>query len=182
MGNVCSERSPRECRTARSQSSELPLPAAAGLAPATPPRSTPRRATSSALWTRAAGRRLLHSQRRRHCPPVSTSGGTSLRRGFVSAPCQFIDNEKGERMARSDQLRREITSLETKVAGLQKDQTKAQKATDDAAATARKKRDEADQAQHASECRRARTARTRPCGRSSASEGAEPAARSGPGG
>lgn len=46
-------------------------------------------------------------------------------------------------MARSDQLRREITSLETKVAGLQKDQSRAQKTADDAAAAARKKRDEA---------------------------------------
>ncbi|MGD8151402.1 CHAT domain-containing protein [Ornithinimicrobium sp. Y1694] len=46
-------------------------------------------------------------------------------------------------MARSDQLRREISSLEAKVAGLQKDQTKAQKTADDATAAARKKRDEA---------------------------------------
>lgn len=46
-------------------------------------------------------------------------------------------------MARSDQLRREIASLETKVAGLQKDQTKAQKTADDAAAAARRKRDAA---------------------------------------
>lgn len=46
-------------------------------------------------------------------------------------------------MARSDQLRREISSLEAKVAGLQNDQTKAQKTADDARAAARKKRDEA---------------------------------------
>lgn len=46
-------------------------------------------------------------------------------------------------MARSDQLRREIASLETKKAGWLKDQAKAQKAADDAAAAARKKRDSA---------------------------------------
>lgn len=46
-------------------------------------------------------------------------------------------------MARSDQIRREISSLETKVAGLHKDQTRAQKTADDATAAARKKRDEA---------------------------------------
>lgn len=46
-------------------------------------------------------------------------------------------------MARSDQLRSEIARLEAKVAGLQKDQAKAQKTSDDAAAAARKKRDEA---------------------------------------
>lgn len=46
-------------------------------------------------------------------------------------------------MARSDQIRREISSLETKVAGLHKDQTRAQKTADDATAAARKKRAEA---------------------------------------
>lgn len=46
-------------------------------------------------------------------------------------------------MTRSDQLRRDIASLEAKVAGYQKDQARAQKAADDAAAAARKKRDEA---------------------------------------
>ncbi|WP_289017590.1 CHAT domain-containing protein [uncultured Ornithinimicrobium sp.] len=46
-------------------------------------------------------------------------------------------------MARSDQLRREISSLETKVAGLQQDQTRAQKTANDATAAARRKRDEA---------------------------------------
>lgn len=46
-------------------------------------------------------------------------------------------------MARSDQLRKEIASLETKVAGLEKDQVRAQKKADDASAAARKKRDEA---------------------------------------
>lgn len=46
-------------------------------------------------------------------------------------------------MARTDRLRNEITSLEAKVSRLQKDQTKAQKTVDDAAAAARKKRDEA---------------------------------------
>lgn len=46
-------------------------------------------------------------------------------------------------MARSDQLRTEIARLESKVADLQKAQTKAQKTADDAAAAARKKRDQA---------------------------------------
>lgn len=46
-------------------------------------------------------------------------------------------------MTRSDQLGREVSSLETKVAGFQKDQARAQKTVDDAAAAARKKRDEA---------------------------------------
>lgn len=46
-------------------------------------------------------------------------------------------------MTRSDQLRRDIAILETKVAGLRKDQSRAQKSADDAAAAARKKREEA---------------------------------------
>ncbi|WP_179207197.1 CHAT domain-containing protein [Brevibacterium yomogidense] len=46
-------------------------------------------------------------------------------------------------MARSDQLRREIASLEAKVAGYQKEQTRAQKTADGAVAATRKKRDEA---------------------------------------
>lgn len=46
-------------------------------------------------------------------------------------------------MAHSDQLRTEIANLEAKVAGLQKDQARAQKTADDAAAAARKKRDAA---------------------------------------
>ncbi|HIW28499.1 MAG TPA: CHAT domain-containing protein [Candidatus Luteococcus avicola] len=46
-------------------------------------------------------------------------------------------------MARSDQLRKEIASLETKVAELKKNQAGVQKKADDARAAARKKRDEA---------------------------------------
>lgn len=46
-------------------------------------------------------------------------------------------------MARIDQLRREITSLESKVAGYKNEQSRAQKTADDAVATARQKRDTA---------------------------------------
>ena len=46
-------------------------------------------------------------------------------------------------MTRSDQLRRDIAQLEAKLAGLQQDQSRSQRAADDAVATARKKREDA---------------------------------------